>query len=112
MAKKGSGGANKTSKPMIQDFSWRNFFIATSVTLNIAFIIVFATMMWTNRLDGMFIREGLARYCDEVNDSKFASNSDKAHALRMFTCARDDAKEPFDKAVNDYLQMKQVQNGY
>lgn len=84
--------------------SWRNFFIAASVSLNIAFVVLIVAMATTNALDGMFMYEGLKRYCDPVNDSRFGGQPAENQALRDFTCAKGAAKQDFEKAFNNYLQ--------
>lgn len=98
-----------TSKKIIQSMSWRNFFFAASVTLNIAFVVLFITMATTNALDGLLMREGLTRYCAEANDESFADNPVVTRGIRDFTCAKGDAKDDFEKAVNNYLESKGLQ---
>lgn len=89
-------------------FSWKGFLIAASVALNIAFFVLFITMTTTNKLDIMFIHEGITRYCKVENDTLFKSNSDQMQALRRFTCAKGDAEEPFEKAFNEYLKTQDI----
>lgn len=86
--------------------SWRNFFVAASVALNIAFVVTFITMINTNSLDSMFIKEGLKRYCLDENGALFEESTEQAKELRNFTCATGEAAEPFNKAFNDYLKTK------
>lgn len=90
-------------------FSWKNFLIAASVALNIAFFVLFITMTATNKLDVMFINEGVNRYCKVENDMLFDGNSDQMQALRRFTCAKGDAKEPFERAFNEYLKTQDIE---
>ncbi len=94
------------------NISWRGFFIAASVVLNIAFAIVFITMATTNKFDGMLMNEGLKRYCAKANDAKFDENNAQTQALRLFTCARDDAERPFHDALNNYLDLKGIDKTY
>lgn len=86
--------------------SWKNLFVSASVALNIAFLVLFITMISTNKLDVMFIQEGMNRYCKVENDILFVGSSDQTKALRKFTCATGDAREPFEKAFNDYLKTQ------
>ncbi len=85
---------------------WKNFFFAASVTLNIAFVVVFIAMITTNALDLMFMKEGLNRYCASSNDDKFVDSTAKVKALRSFTCARGDANDDFQNAFSAYLKSK------
>lgn len=110
MPKKAS--TTKAVKVAAWNVSWRDFFIAASVVLNIAFAIVFITMATTNKFDGMLMNEGLKRYCAEANDAKFEENNAQAQALRLFTCSRDDAEKPFQDALNNYLDMKGIEKAY
>lgn len=88
--------------------AWKQFFIALSVAANIGFVVVVITMMTSHVLDGMFMNEGLSRYCSSVNDSKFSEAGDKTKALRAYTCATGDAKTYFDKGFQEYLDYKGV----
>jgi len=96
----------KNSKRSRLTTSWKSFFYAASVTLNIAFVVVFVTMISTNALDGMLMKEGLNRYCSEANDKKFEDNPAKTQALRDFTCAKGEAQDDFETAVNAYLKSR------
>jgi hypothetical protein len=100
--------AQKTSKIAI---SWKKFFIALSVAANIGFAVVIITMMTSHVLDGMFMREGLNRYCAAQNDEKFEDNSEKVKALREYTCARGEAKDFFNQGLNDYMESKGITIG-
>lgn len=82
--------------------SWKSLFFAASVTLNIAFVVVFCMMIFTNKLDGMFITEGLSRYCSTANDVVYSDSDDNVKALREFTCAKGDAQPYFDNAFKTY----------
>lgn len=98
--------AKKVTKKSVSvgkwEMSWKNLLFAASVTVNIAFIVVFLTMIFTNKLDGMFIEEGLARYCSSANDSLYANSEETVKALRDFACAKGDAKPYFDSAFKIY----------
>lgn len=85
---------------------WKNFLIAASVTLNIAFVVVFMAIVTTSALDVMVMKEGLNRYCATSNDKKFEDSSAKIQALRDFTCARGDASDDFETAMKAYLNTK------
>src|SRR5688572_11811940 len=89
--------------------SWKHFFITASVVANIAFVVAVITMITSNALDGMFMNEGLKRYCLAANDRKFSDNSDYAKALRHYTCARGDAETYFYDGFNTYLDYKNIQ---
>lgn len=89
-------------------WSWRRFFIATSVTLNIGFIVVIITMATTNGLDGMFMNEGLQRYCLTVNDGRFEDTTKMTRALRDYTCERSDAAAYFKEGFHKYLDYKNI----
>ena len=84
----------------------KNFFFAASLTLNIAFIVVFVAIVTTNALDLMVMKEGVNRYCSTSNDKKFEDSSAKTQALRDFTCARGDASDDFELALSAYLRTK------
>ncbi len=88
--------------------SWKGLFIAASVTLNIGFAVIFYLMAYTSTLDGMFMSEGLTRYCNSVNDEKFTETTDKTQALREYTCAIGSADAYFDKGFNEYLDSKGI----
>jgi hypothetical protein len=92
------------------NMSWKQWLIAASVALNIAFVVVVVTMMTTHALDGMFMKEGLARYCARANDAQFDGSTDKVKALRVYTCAGGDAKSYFDEGFQKYLDFKGVKN--
>lgn len=107
-----------TKKPVIKkntggmrwSISWKNWLIAASVTLNIAFVVVLITMMTSHALDGMFMKEGLSRYCAVANDYQFDTAPAKVKALRVFTCAGGDAKPYFDEGFQKYLDFKGVKS--
>lgn len=88
--------------------SSKRFFIGLSFAANIAFVVVITTMITSNVLDGMFMKEGLARYCLSVNDSKFVDAGEKSKALRHYTCATGDAKQYFDSGFQEYLDYKNI----
>lgn len=89
-------------------FSWTRLFIAASVAANIAFVVVVATMITSHSLDGMFMNEGLQRYCNTANDDKFSDNPAKVRALRYYTCARGDAAQYFQEGFQKYLDYKHI----
>lgn len=82
--------------------------MAASVTANIGFVVIFITMINTHALDGMFIREGLQRYCLSQNDNKFADAGAYTNALREYTCARDDAQSYYEAGLNSYLDYRGI----
>ena len=92
------------------EMSWKNFFVAFSVAANIGFVVVVTTMMTSHVMDGMFMREGLNRYCASQNNDKFADNSDKTKALREYTCASGDARQYFDGGFTKYLDAKGIKS--
>ncbi len=100
-AKKGISKINLTPR-------WKSFLIASSVTLNIAFVVVFIVIVGTNALDGMVMKEGLTRYCETKNDAKFKDSPDGVKALREFTCAKGEAADDFETAIDAYLTSKGI----
>ena len=90
--------------------SWKPFFIALSIAANIGFVVIVTTMMTSHVLDGMFMREGLNRYCASQNNDKFAENSDRTKALREYTCASGDAEDYFNDGFNKYLEYKGIKS--
>jgi hypothetical protein len=90
------------------EMNWTKFFIALSIAANIGFVVVVTTMMTSHALDGMFMREGLNRYCASQNNEKFTDSSEKTKALREYTCASGDAKKYFEEGFNKYLDVKGV----
>jgi hypothetical protein len=88
--------------------SWKNFFIALSVVVNIGFVVIVITMMSTHALDGMFMNEGLKRYCASQNNDKFRNASDEVKALRVYTCADGDAALYFEDGFKKYLDAKGI----
>jgi hypothetical protein len=103
--------AGKKGESITKKFAmnWKGFFVAASVTLNIAFVAVFVTIVATNALDRVVIREGLIRYCAASNDGKFEDSSDQVKALREFACASGDAQDDFEAAFNAYLTTKGIE---
>lgn len=99
-------GTNKSEKGGGWNVSWKRFLIAASATANVALIVAVITMMSSHVLDGMFINEGLTRYCSPANDNKFDNSADRAQALRAYTCATGDAKSYFDAGFQSYLTAK------
>lgn len=89
-------------------FSWSGFFIAASVTLNIAFIVLMILLMATNVLDGMLMDVGLKRYCSSANDDKFSDSTAKVRALRAYTCGAGDAQQYFEAGFQNYLNAKGI----
>lgn len=98
----------KTDRQRV-NLSWKRFFIALSVALNIGLVVLVTAMMTTNALDGMLIKEGLTRYCDVANDDKFAGSPDQTIALREYTCERNGADVYFRDGFQNYLDA-QLQN--
>jgi hypothetical protein len=88
--------------------SWRRLIILASITLNIGFIVIWIGLSATNSLDGLFMEDGLTRYCSENNDDKFKDSKEEVRALRNYVCYHPEAKEFFDKGYNDYLQVKGI----
>lgn len=86
--------------------SWKKFLIAASVALNIGLVVLVATIMTSNALDGMLIKEGLTRYCEPANDDKFAGSSEQTIALREYTCERNGADVYFRDGFQKYLDAK------
>lgn len=99
---------SKISSSGVGKMSAKQFFIALSVAANIGFVVVVTTMMTSHVLDGMFMNEGLTRYCNAANDDKFSEAGDKAKALRAYTCTTDDAKKYFDDGFQAYLDYKNI----
>lgn len=89
--------------------SWRKLVIWASFAANIAFFVVLITMAATRAMDGLFISQGIIRYCDVANDDKFAGSTDQTKALRYYTCARGDANQYFQDGFKKYLDFKQIQ---
>lgn len=88
--------------------SWKEFFVALSVAANIGFVVIVVTMMSSHALDGMFMNEGLTRYCASENNDKFGNSTEKVKALRAYTCASGDAKQYFNDGFNKYLTAKGI----
>ncbi|MGH7196956.1 MAG: hypothetical protein ACREGJ_04320 [Candidatus Saccharimonadales bacterium] len=88
--------------------SWKRLLIAASIVLNIGFLVVFVSMATTNAFDGLYVREGLERYCDTENDNKFEYPNDQAKAQRDFLCARGEAQEYFTEGFKKYLDFKSI----
>lgn len=88
--------------------SWRRLIILASLTLNIGFIVIWVGLASTNSLDGLFMEDGLQRYCSDVNDDKFTDSSEKVKALRNYVCYHPEARDFFDKGYNEYLQFKGI----
>lgn len=86
--------------------SWKRLFFAASVALNIGGLVILITLVSTNSLDNLWIREGLDRYCASANDSKFKDNTEASKALRDFTCAKGDASKDFQQAFDAYLKTR------
>lgn len=90
------------------DMSWKKLFISLSVAANIGFVVVVITMMSSHVLDGMFMREGLNRYCAAENNDKFSDSSEKTKAFRDYTCAHGDAADFFNEGFKQYLEVKGI----
>lgn len=88
--------------------SWKGLFVSGSVALNVALLVFLLLVTYTNAVDGMFMQEGLSRYCSTTNDSMFTNASAKTQALRSFTCASGDAQPYFSDGYNKYLDSKSI----
>jgi hypothetical protein len=106
---KKSAPAKKKSL-MMWGLSWARLLIAASVAANIAFVVLVIAMITTHELDGMFMNEGLTRYCLGANDDKFSDTSAKVKALRSYTCAAGDAKTYFNEGFQKYLDVKGIKD--
>ena len=88
--------------------SWRRLIILASLALNIGFIVLWVGLASTNNLDGMFMANGLDRYCSTSNDDKFKDSSDQVKALRNYVCDSPDAHQYFQDGLSKYLDSKGI----
>lgn len=95
----------------IRNISWKELFITGSVTLNIAFFVLFVAMAVTPVFDQVYLSVGAERLCSSANDSKFQSASAQSQAYRNYMCARDDAKDYYTEGLKQYLDAKGVRYG-
>ena len=90
-----------------QRISWRRLVIFASLALNVGFIVLWVSLTTTS-LDGLFMADGLGRYCSSANDDKFTNETDKVKALREYVCDRPQADKYFQAGFADYLDAKGV----
>jgi hypothetical protein len=88
--------------------SWRRLIILASLALNIGFIVIWISLSATHSLDGLFMANGLERYCSRDNDNKFKDSSDQVKALRDYVCNAPDAHKYFEEGYNNYLDAKGI----
>lgn len=88
--------------------SLRRLVIFASVTLNVGFIVLWLSLAATHSLDGLFMENGLARYCNTNNDDKFAAATPQVKELRNYVCDRPDAAKYFHEGLNNYYQSKGI----
>ena len=89
-------------------FSWRRMLITTSITLNIGFLVIWISLATTNSLDGLFMADGLDRYCSSANDDKFTSATLQVKAMRDYVCNSNDAHQYFSEGYYKYLDSKGI----
>lgn len=88
--------------------SLRRLVILASITLNIGFIVIWIGLAATHSLDGLFMADGLERYCSSNNDDKFKESSDQVKALRDYVCDAPDAHQYFQDGLSKYLDSKGI----
>jgi hypothetical protein len=91
-----------------QRISWRRLIIFMSVTLNVGFVVIWLSFAGTSALDGLFMANGLERYCAGYNDDKFVSSTEKVKALREYVCDRPEADKYFQEGYAKYLDAKGI----
>ena len=91
-----------------QRVSWRKLVILASVTLNVGFIVIWVSLASTYSLDGLFMANGLERYCSSQNDDKFKDATAQVAALREYVCDRPDADQYFQDGFAKYLDAKGI----
>jgi hypothetical protein len=84
--------------------SWKRLVIVTSVTLNIGFVVIWLSLATTNSLDGLFMENGLVRYCSTSNDDKFDSTTAQTKGLRSYVCDKADAHQYFHDGLVKYYK--------
>lgn len=109
MAKaKTSTGSQKLLTAGRWHMSWKRLFICASLALNIGFLVIWAGILFSNALDGLFIADGLERYCSSNNDDKFTNSSEQVKALRDYVCDAPDAHKYFQQGLSNYLDSKGI----
>lgn len=88
--------------------SWRRLVILASLTLNIGFLVIWIGFGATHALDGLFMADGLERYCSSNNDDKFAESSEQVKALRNYVCDTPDAHQYFQDGLSKYLDSRGI----
>lgn len=88
--------------------SWKRLLVFASVTLNIGFIVIWISLASTHSLDGIFMADGLARYCSSENDNKFTTATEEVRALRDYVCDEPDAHPYFNEGFKKYLEAKNI----
>jgi hypothetical protein len=91
-----------------QRVSWRRLIVLASVTLNVGFLVIWVSLASSYSLDGLFMANGLDRYCSEVNDDKFKDSTAQVKALRDYVCDRPDADQYFQEGFAKYLDSKGI----
>lgn len=91
-----------------QRVSLRRLIILASVTLNVGFLVIWVGLAATNSLDGLFMADGLERYCSSTNDDKFKDSTAQVKALRDYVCDRPDADKYFQEGFGKYLDAKNI----
>jgi hypothetical protein len=89
-------------------FSWRRMIILASLAFNVGFIVIWISLASSNSLDGLFMADGLERYCSTSNDDKFDGSTTQVKALRDYVCDRSDASTYFHDGLNKYLDAKGI----
>ena len=88
--------------------SFRRLLIATSVAVNIGFIVLWFSLAATHSLDGLFMANGLERYCSRDNDDKFVDTQPKVKYLREYVCDAPDADPYFKEGLKKYYEAKGI----
>ncbi len=91
--------------------SWTRLFIAASLVLNIGFVVVWVSLAGTNTLDGVFMANGLERYCSAGNDDKFKDSTSQVKGLRSYVCDTPDAHQYFQDGLTKYFDAKGIPHG-
>jgi hypothetical protein len=88
--------------------SLRRLIILASVTLNVGFLVIWVSLASSYSLDGLFMANGLDRYCSSLNDDKFKDSTVQVKALRDYVCDRPDADQYFQDGFEKYLDSKGI----
>lgn len=91
-----------------QRISIRRLIILASLTLNVGFIVIWVSLASSYSLDGLFMADGLERYCSNLNDDKFKDSTAQVKALRDYVCDRPDADNYFQDGLGKYLDSKGI----